>query len=314
MEGKFLQKKTNIWLALCILCGIFLIVLYFFIQMEDAEATGEVSILLGLGILFGAFAIPSLLLNHGAYFRIEENTIRAKYHWFGKLACSIQEVAFVLPQLNTLTILLKNGKRHTIMGVENSWALAAAIRRQSFRPETEDHASLREQLTRAQDARKKDLWLVLGNTALLFLNIFIAVLLTGGRELQEFSRLDWILFSAMGIVELLTLIGLFYVAQRCGKQLLPLEQLKYRLQGAIIAAHPLPSNNIVSVYTNDDHSVRVVVCGFPRDPSVYYCVQVIYGDLGLETVHTSKVYESVEDLPRDDFSALIDITAHFLLQ
>ena len=136
------------------------------------------------------------------------------------------------------------------------------------------------------------------------------VLLTGGRDLHEFSQLDWILFSVMGAIELLTLIGLFYAAQRCGKHLLPIEQLKHRLRGAIIATHPLPTNNITAVYTDENHTGRIVVCGFLNDDSVYYCVEEIYGNFELETVHTSEIYESIEELPEEGFSALIDITAH----
>ena len=308
MDGIFIHKKTNIWLVLLLLCGIFFVILYVFLNMVDSEATSELLTFLIMGIVFGLIAIPSMLLNYGAYFHVEENTVKAKYHWFGRLNCNIDDVEFVLPQINTLTILLKSGKRHVIMGVENSWALSSAIRRQSFKIEKEAPDSLREKLSQVQTTRKKELWWVLGGSALLFVNIFVAVLLTGGRDLNEFSRQDWILFSAMGAIELLTLIGLFYAAQRCGKHLLPIEQLKYRLRGAIIANHLLPTNNITAVYTDENHTERIVVCGFPSDNSVYYCVQEIVGNFELETVHTSEIYESTEELPGEGFSALIDIT------
>ena len=310
MDGIFIRKKSNIWLVLLLLCGIFFVILYVFLNMVDSEATSELLTFLIMGIVCGLIAIPSMLLNHGAYIHIEENTVKAKYHWFGKLDCSIDDIEFVLPQINTLTILLKSGKRHVITGVENSWDLSSAIRRQSFKIEKESPDSLRQKLSLAQATRKKELWWVLGGIALLFVNIFIAVLLTGGRDLPEFSQLDWILFSVMGAIELLTLIGLFYVAQRCGKHLLPIEQLKYRLRGAIIATHPLPTNNITAVYTDENHTGRIVVCGFPNDDSAYYCVEEIYGNLELETVHTSEIYESTEELPEEDFSALINITTH----
>ena len=213
MDGIFIRKKTNIWLVLLLLCGIFFVILYVFLNMVDSEATSELLTFLIMGIICGLIAIPSMLLNRGAYIHVEENTIKAKYHWFGKLDCSIDDIEFVLPQINTLTILLKSGKRHVIMGVENSWALGAAIRRQCFEIEKEAPESLRQKLSLAQVTRKKELWWVLGGIALLFVNIFIAVLLTGGRDLHEFSQLDWILFSVMGAVELLTLIGVFYAAQ-----------------------------------------------------------------------------------------------------
>jgi len=310
MDGIFIRKKTNIWLVLLSLCGIFFVILYFFLNMVDSEATSELLTFLIMGILCGLIAIPSLLLNHGAYIHIEENAIKAKYHWFGRLDCSIDDIEFVLPQINTLTILLKSGKRHVIMGVQNSWALSAAIRRQSFEIEKEAPDSLRQKLSLAQAARKKELWRVLGGSALLFVNIFIAVLLTGGRDLDEFSQLDWVLFSVMGAIELLTLICLFYAADRCGKHLLPIEQLKYRLRGAIIATHPLPTNYTTAVYTDINHTGRIVVCDFPNDESVYYCVQEIVGNFELEIVHTSEIYESTEELPEEEFSALVDITSH----
>lgn len=308
MDGIFIRRKTNIWLVLLLLCGIFFVALYAFLNIVDSEATGELLAFLIMGILCGLIAIPSMLLNHGAYIHVAENTIKAKYHWFGRLDCCIDDVAFVLPQINTLTILLKSGKRHIIMGVANSWALSSAIRRQCFEIEAETPDSIHSKLAAAQTARKKELWRLFGGSALLFANIFIAVLLTGGRDLHEFSKLDWTLFTVMGFIELATVIGLFYTADRCGKHLLPIEQLKYRLRGAVIATHPLPTNNTVAVYTDENHARRIVVCGFPNDAAVYYCVQEIVGNFALETVHTSEIYDSADELPEEEFSVLIDIT------
>lgn len=143
----------------------------------------------------------------------------------------------------------------------------------------------------------------------MFANIIIAVLLTGGRDLHEFGKSDWTLFAMMGFAELATVIGLFFTAQRCGKHLHLIEQLKYRLRGAIIATHPLPTNNTVAIYTDENHTGRIVVCGFPNDESVYYCVQEIVGDFEIQTVHTSEIYSSTADLPIDGFSALINISS-----
>ena len=309
MDGIFIRKKTNIWTVLLLLCGVSFVALYVFLNIVDSEATSELLVFQIMGILCGLVGVASMLLNHGAFVYVTENTIKAKFHWFGKLDCSIDDVEFVLPQTNTLTILLKNGKRHVIIGVENSWVLSSAIRRQSFEIEAEAPDSIRNQLAEAQATRKKELWWVFGGVALMFVNIFIAVLLTGGRDLHEFSKLDWTIFVAMGFVELTTVIGLFYATQRCGKHLLPIEQLKYRLCGAIIATYPLPTNNTTAVYTDENHTGRIVVCGFPNDESVYYCVQEIVGNFELETVHTSEIYDSIDELPVDAFSALIDITA-----
>ena len=309
MDGIFIRKKLNLGNVVFLLCGISFLVLYFFLNIVDPEASSELLIFLISGILCSSAGIFLMLLNHGAYIHIGENTIKARFNWFGRLDCRIDDVEFVLPQTNTLTILLKSGKRFMIMGLENSWALSAAIRGQNFKIETGTADSIRNELAQHQAARKRELRWVLCGIALMFAIIFLTVLLTGGRDPNEFSRLDWAVFAVMCFAELAVVIGMFCAAQRCGKHLLPIEQLKYRLRGAIIAAHPLPSNNTIAVYTDDDYTGRIVVCGFPNDKSVYYCVQEIAGNFALETVYTSEVFDSADQLPEEEFSPLIDITA-----
>ena len=41
MDGIFIRKKTNIWLVLLLLCGIFFVILYVFLNMVDSEVTSE---------------------------------------------------------------------------------------------------------------------------------------------------------------------------------------------------------------------------------------------------------------------------------
>ncbi len=311
MEGMFLRKKFNVWLFLLFLCGLTFIGMYIFLNIVDPKAPSELLTFLIVGILIILVVIPSWLLNFGAFIQISENSIKAKYHWFGKLNCKIGEVAFAMAQVNTLTILLKNGKRHIIMGVENAWPLAAAIRQQIFTVETEKPDTLLRKLEEVQAARKKKLYWVLGCVALMFANIFIAVLLTGGKEMYAFSNTDWILFSIMGVVEILTVILTFYFAGQCGKQLLPIEHLKYRLKGAYIATTPLPAGIVKRVYTDANHMGRIVICGYPNDESVYYCVQEFVGNYLLKTVDTSEIYENEDNLPNEALSTFIDISDNF---
>ena len=314
MEGLFVRRKTgSCYFVLLLLSGICLAGLYGFLMVVDPEDTGGTVILLIAGILISLAAVFGMGFNRGAFLRIGEQTIRAKYHWFGNLDCGIQEVAFVLPQANTLTILLKSGKRHTIMGVENAWAISCALRRELFAPETERPDDLRKKLAHIQAQRKKALWKVWAGVALLFGNIFIAVALTGGKDPEAFGKGDWFLFGAMGVIEMLTLVWLFYAAGRCGRYLLPMEQLKYRLRGALIAATPLPSNIVRRVYTEENHLGRIAVCGFPNDESVYYCVEKCIGKPELKTVYRSEVFRSEAALPQEDFDGLIDITNIFSL-
>ena len=305
MDGIFVPKKTISWSGLILLCGVYFLGQALFVGITDPA--GEMWIHLIFGILCILVSVPALLLNRGAYLQVSETAIRAKYHWFGRLDCSMEDVAFVQPQMNMLTILLKNGKRHTISGVQNSWAVSSAIRRHCFALEQESPDALRRQLIQAQARRKREFWLLLAPAGLLFANIFITVALTGSRELHEFSRSDWTRFSVMVCVELATVVWLFYVAQRCGQMLLPMDHLHHRLQSAVIATQPLPSSRTIAVYTDEDFSGRIVVCGFPKDNGVYYCIQEFGEDFRLETVYTSDVYDQVEDLPGKPFETLMEL-------
>ena len=311
---KAIFQKKYFWNIFCLLCGVFIIGLFLFIGHKDSEATlGDIL----TGILFGAiictFTIPSLFFNFKAYFYIEEDRIQSRYHFFGKINCNLSDAAFVLGRNNTLMIQLKNGKCHTIMGIENAWLLATAIREKTFHLETAAPDDILLKLEIAQAAHKKRLFYTLGSGALMFINILVAVLLTGGKEMSAFTQIDWTLFALMGVIEVLTVFFMFKFANQCGKCAFPIEQLKHQIKGAYVASTPLPAGIIKRIYTDANYSGRIVVCGYPNDESVYYCVQEFVGNLILKTVHTSKIYDDEEDLAENaDFNTLIDITDHFI--
>ena len=315
MEGNFpldgKNRRSRLWHIPVFLSGAFLIGLYGFLRAVDSQAGSELVVLLLMGAVFCLAAVLSGLYNRKGYIRLENGRIQARYHWLGRMDCAIEDIAFVLPQVNTLTILLKSGRRHIITGVENSWLLSRRIRRQLYAAERELPDSLRQELNLAKAKRAKTLTWVVCGTAMLFVNILLAVLLTGGRELHEFRRSDWYRFLGMVFLELFLLIALLGVANQCGKQLLTLEVLRYRLHGALIAFTPLPTNHVCRVYTDENNSGRVVVCGFPNSKSVYYCVQEFSEDEKLKTVYSFQIYASRKALPEDAFSGLMDISFLF---
>ena len=249
MTGVFIHRKITSWILF--LDGLVLTALYIFLSVVDPQVPAGFPVLLIMGIAFSLLTVPSLLHNHGAYLHVEEGRIKARYNWFGKLDCSVDEVDFVMAQEYTLLFLLKNGKRCSISAVENAWPLCAAIRRQTFAPEREAPGILQEKLNRLQAEHKRAIWWMIGCMGLMFGGIFIAVWLTGGRDLDAFSQTDWVLLSVMGVLEAAICAGLFYVADKCGKQLLPIEWLKYRLRSAAIVSQSLPSNIILRIYTDE---------------------------------------------------------------
>ena len=308
MDGVFTGKKRLILPIMCFVGGLIFVGIAIAMNVLDSSVNTDWPFLLIFGLAYTIGGVAMLLFNRGAALHVDEDRITARYHWFGRLDCDIDDIAFILPQLNTLRIRLKNGKQHVIMGIRNPWEVSTFVRRHGFALETEAPDVLHRQLEQIQKARKKELWWVIGLGVLMFANIFIAVLLTGARDMADFTDSDWTRFTIMGIIEALTFLGFFYAALRCGKYLLPMEEAKCRLQSAVIASHPLPVNNVVSVYTDENCSGRIVVCGFPNDEGVYYCVEQFSRDYTLQTVYTSEVYKNTEELPDDGFAPLIDIT------
>ena len=311
MDGVFLRKKFNGWLFLLFVCGLFFIGLYIFLNIVDPKATSELLTFLIMGILIILVVIPSWLLNFGAFVHIDENSIKAKYHWFGKIDCKLSDVTFAVARVNTLIIQLKDGKTHTIMGIENSWPLASLIRRNMLFKSTEQPETLIGKLNDLKSAKKKGLIYVCSGLSLMFINIFVTVFLTGEREMHEFSKIDWTIFAIMGVVEIATIIATFYFAQKTGGNNIPIEKLRYEIQRRIIETQPLLPGFVIAVYTDENYTGRITLFGYPHDSAVYYSVQEFASDYTLFRAYTSDIYGSQEELPAD-FETLIDITEKVL--
>lgn len=307
MKGRFLRKKFNIWLFLLFLCGLAFIGLYIFLNIVDPVATNELLTFLIVGIMICLVVIPSWLLNLGAFIRIDDDSIKAKYHWFGKIDCKLSDVTFAVARVNTLIIQLKDGKTHTIMGIENSWPLASFIRRNMSFEITEQPEELMKKLNNLRATKKKGLIYVCSGVALMFIIIFITVFLTGEREMHEFSNIDWTIFAIMVVAEIATVIATFYFAGKTGKNNVPIEKLQYSIQRRIIETQPLLPGNAIKVFTDENYTVRITFFGYPNEDSVYYAVQEFASDYTLFKSYESEIFENIEQL-QGGFEALIDIT------
>ena len=280
-------------------------------NIVDPTATSKLLTFLIVGIMICLVVIPSWLLNSGAFIHIDEDSIKAKYHWFGKIDCKLSDVVFAVARVNTLIIQLKDGKTHTIMGIENSWPLASFIRRNMSFEVTEQPETLNEKLNNLKANKKNGLIYVCSGVALMFVIIFITVFLTGEREIHEFSNIDWTIFAIMLATEIATAVATFYFAGKTGKNNIPIEKLQYEIQRRIIETQPLLPGFVIAVYTDENYTGRITLFGYPNDSAVYYSVQAFASDYTLFRAYTSDVYDSQEELPAD-FETLIDITEKVL--
>lgn len=253
-----------------------------------------------LAVLCALPGLALLLFNPNPSLEIDEEGIR-----IGRFHCGFHEIAFVYPQLNMLTILLKNGKSR-VFAKQDSWEVADDLRRRIFALETESPDVLRRELDQVQESRKKLLEQTIIGCILMFTNIFLGAILTGGRETEQFIPRDWVFISIAAAAEVVTVIWTFVMASRCGKTMLPIAHLHFRLRSAVIAA--APRNHALRVYTDTDFRWLLTVQGFPQDEGVYCIEESIGMDFRLEHFHTTKIYSTLDDIPDEFFEGLIDIT------
>lgn len=148
---------------------------------------------------------------------------------------------------------------------------------------------------------------------LMFFNIFIIVFLTNGKEINEFTKTDWIIFTVMSVIETATVISTLHFAKKTGVLNLPIEYQQYCIKRNIIETKPLLSGYIVSVYTDVDFMMRVTVFGYPHRNDVYAAVQLIEDDYNFVFNYNTATYDTLDEL-LDDFGDLIEITDKFLIK
>jgi len=305
-------KKKYFWNIVCLLCSLFLMGLFLFIYFVDSEATGEVWSGVVLGGVICACSIFFLFHNFKAYLHIDAEHIKGRYNWFGRIDCTLSDVLYAQFQMNTLTILLKNGKQHIISGIENPLIPCAVLRRMMPFTVCRDIEKAKEELHQIQKERRNLLFRVILCIALMFAYIFLTVLLTGSRELYEFGKLDWFFMFLMVIAELITMVIMFFYALRTGKKNMPIERQKFVIRRSIIETSPLLPGDVKKVYADENYLGRLMVLGNPNDESIYYMIQEFDTDYRLQMVHKSETYKSIEDIP-NGVDMLINITEKVLL-
>ena len=301
MEGQFMTSKKEksrikmlFWLAVC-----------------AAAFAAKKPLLLVCAALATVVVLLMMTFNRRGSFRIEQGMIHARYHWFVRLDYSLDEVAFTYVQGMNLNILMKNGKHYAIAFLENAHEVSNEIRRQISTREQESTDELKNQMNKVLLKRRWEIYRVITGCVIMFANIFLTVWMTGGRELSEYSRRDWVLFSIMAAIEIGTLVWTFVLACRSGRHLVDLAYLRHRFQGAAIVTQILPSACVKALYTDPEFNGRLVVCGIPNDGSLYYVVQEFDDDFHLVTIETSRFFDVESELLEDLSEDLMDITDWF---
>lgn len=303
MDGVFVRSKLSVIMnILGIFSGIILIAMLPFSMIVDDIMTFATTFGLAFFAFFGLIVVilctASLFFNRGAYLHLSDDGISSRFSWASKLECSYSDIAFCEYGINALTIRLKTGKGYMIFNLLNAADICGEIRKKITRSDESDcsSAQLYDEVHSIKKQRTKWLWFTCFFCLMMLLVIVLTVLLTGGKDLSEFSRNDWIVFLIFAIFELLDVVVTFFFANKCGKLNPVLNEKSAALKKQILKDAPLPSGNLLKVYMNTDYTARAVVFGYPNIDDVYFIVQAVDKNFNVITTYLSEVYSSMEEL------------------
>ena len=170
--------------------------------------------------------------------------------------------------------------------------------------------ALMEKLKAAKIARKRHLIALVVCLLMMFVNILIAVLLTGAKEFNEFGYTDWNIITVMGIIEIATVILCFCFADKSGKAKGRIEKLIFEIRKILIETSPLLPGYMLKVFTDENYSARITVFGYPNEKSVYFTIEGFDPNYTFLKIYESEIFENIDQLS-NGFENFVEITENF---
>ena len=300
MEAHF--KKTHpiislvflildlLWIGLCV-----------YMSIAQRITGGDVLVCALVAIFFAAFGAIPYLYNRRAYLHINDCSIKGRFGFFKRLECEIREVEFVLVQLDTVQLLFKD-RKCCIRGVRNAWEIGAYLMpRIPFRFDREqlklDRKAMLADWERRNKSIKKNTVASYCAIALTFVWLFATIILTGERDLPEFSSTDWIIFWIMCVLEALTFgaMILFIIKIRQANPF-ESEKLLYKVHRATVEATPLLESpwELRAVLTDAYYTHRITVYNVSTEnieERFYYTIEIFDGNFRLKLLNSSDFFE-----------------------
>ncbi|MBQ7355129.1 MAG: hypothetical protein IJW62_06400 [Clostridia bacterium] len=292
-----------IWSGLCV----------FMFARGKIAGVGDAVACSSITVIACFFSMIPFLYNYKAYLHLNNQKIIGRFGFFKRLECDIADVTFVLAQLDSIYILLKD-RKYCIRGIHNAHAIYAYItQRMPFSP-CDVTKSLVKKIKKRSANQKKNVILVFCMIGLSFAWVFITMLLTGARDLPEFSRVDWIIFGVMWILEIPTVIAMFVFAIRSGKRNLQLERQMYEVKRSVLEKTPLSLGPgcVQAVWVDFGFSQRITVYSgcVENDPlSACYNVEIFDDNYMLHFLYQSEICTGKE--LTELFDGYLNITDSF---
>lgn len=219
MEGIFRKGLNRLYGILGTVSGVGLIGLIGFVLIVDPavqpEDVGYFVFFMVFGLIAAVVSIYSLFVTGRVFLRVTQERIEGFSGLSGRVDCAMADVAHVAWGGTGLNIELKSGRRYNFNDLLNNYEIGSFIRERTFVAPKVDMD--REELAKAILAlKRRENRLAVGvlvSVVLMIPEILVAVALTGGRELEEFTRQDWTVLG-VGAAAVVVTFAVFYVLLR----------------------------------------------------------------------------------------------------
>lgn len=305
MDGVFGKRKfTMVYNLIGLVSGVFLILMFGFFVCTGEYVTLDDQIASLFFVSFGCFASilcgVSLYVNRKAYIHVDEHGVSAFCHFGLSLECSFSDVSSVSYGGTGLNIQLKNGKKYSLMNLENAYQLGKYIQKRM--PRKSMMIPDRNQLmTEILLLRKKRKYEGIGSICcflLLIPGILLTTGLTGWKDLQDFDSTDWTIFAVMAGFGVITVVMACILFRRFLLDTDKLHMIHDTLYQTLLRTSPIGPGNALRLFLDDDvnASIRLIVYGFPNSKEVYFAVEQINQNYEIDRIHESKIYSSMDAL------------------
>ena len=219
MEGIFRKSLNRLYGILGTVSGIGLFgLISFVLAVDPAVKPGDIGyfvFFMIFGLIAAVVSIYSLFVTGRVFLRVTEERIQGFSGLSGRLDCAMSDVAHVAWGGIGLSIELKTGKRYNFNDLTNNYAVGAFIRERTFVVPKVDIDQ--EELAKViLGLKRKHNCLAIGvlvSVVLMIPEILVAVALTGGRELEQFTEQDWTILGT-GTAAVVVTFAVFYVLLR----------------------------------------------------------------------------------------------------
>lgn len=298
MDGIFVRKfRKKTWILYIL--GLALLI-YAGLKVFSVEAGANLQILLyglwALGCAVYAGAVAALLMNNrGAFLKMEDGRITARYGFGKTLDCSPEALGYAAIGENMLT-LEAGGVIHDIGGLGNAPELAAWLKeRVPFVVPSEIKEELLSRREAARRSRKVNLIAGCGLFALALLLYIVARQYLEGKDLLTLTSTHIAVFAVYLAGVVIALIAGILCIRRVSHAIRLLTVSRDKLRCLAIAKTPLPEHDVIGVFY-DGYAVRLSLCADPED-RVYYVSEKMGNDFSL---HPHKSSEPCEDTTEVD--------------